>query len=121
MKHENYHRDPGYVMRFRPSNDWQRRHRRLIDFVNHAFFAFDELDSLHRDRLMTLFFDACQDCGCPDDIDEAVFNVLTGRDTLTSACSKYYYCRDSLCRWRRRVILSVARKLISDAAVRHDV
>lgn len=121
MKHDNYQRDFGYVMHFRPSNDWQRRHRRLIDLVVHAFFAFDELDKLHRDRLMTLFFDACHDSCCPDDIDEAVFNVLTGRETLDSACMKYYYCRDSLCRWRRRVILSVAHKLISDAAVRHDV
>lgn len=115
-----YYRNPGYVMHFRPSNDWQRRHRRLIDAIIHVFYAFDELDSVQRDRLMSLFFDACQICHCPVDIDEAVFNVLTGRDTLTSASSKYYYCRDSVCRWRRRVILSVAHKLISDAAVRYD-
>lgn len=121
MKHEDYHRDPGYVLHFRPSNDWQRRHRRLIDAVIHVFFAFDELDSAQRDRLMALFFEACVTCHCPDDIDEAVFNVLTGRETLTSACSKYYYCRDSVCRWRRRVILSIANNLILDAAVRHDV
>lgn len=114
-----YHRDPGYVMHFRPSNDWQRRHRRLIDAIIHAFFAFDELSKSVRDRLMSLFFDACQICHCPDDTDEAVFYVLTGRLTLDAACQKYYYCKDSLCRWRRRVILSLTELFIDAAAVQY--
>lgn len=114
-----YYRDPGYVMHFRPSNDWQRRHRRLIDAVIHAFFAFDELSSVQRDRLMSLFFDACKICHCPDDIEEAVFDVLTARETLDAACQKYYYCRDSLCRWRRRVILSATKLLIDVAAAQY--
>lgn len=114
-------RDPGFVMRFKPSNDWQRKHRRLFDAVIHGFAAYDELPPFLRDRLMSRFFDACQDCHCPDDIKDAVFNVLIGRDTYTSATLDYYYCKDSICRWRRRVIISMVRMLLSDVALGYDV
>lgn len=106
---------------FRPHYDWDRVHLNLLNAIVHGFSAFDELPQSFRERLSSLFFHACEVCGCPSELVFAVFSVLTCRCDFVAASVDYYVSPSCIHKWRRHVIVVMARLLLSDAAVCHDV
>lgn len=106
---------------FRPSDVWQRQHLNLLNAIVHGFSAFDELPQSFRERMSSVFFDACCDCRCPKDYVFAVFSVLTCRCDCVAASVDYFVSPSVIHKWRRRVIIVMARNLLSEASARYDV
>lgn len=106
---------------FRPSNDWELRHLPLLNSVIFGYRAYDEYPRYMRDRLMARFDEACEHCHCPNDYRSAIFGILTRRCNFVAASMDYYVSISCLHKWRRRVIVQIARLIVSDAALGYDL
>ena len=106
---------------YRPHFDFERLHLNLFNAIVHGYSAYDDLPKVLRERLFSLFLDACGDCHCPDDIRQAVFNVLICRCDYVAASVDYFVSSSCLHKWRRRVIRAIARQLLFNDSVRYDV
>lgn len=114
-------RDDRYFMCFRPSNDWQRQHRFLFNAVIHGYSAYRDFPKVFQQSMLRRFYDACRDCHCPVDLEDAIFCIMTGYETDVSVSLNYYYSLATIHKWRRRVIIAIVRMLLSDAALGYDV